>query len=278
MPYTAEISRQQPTCFLFLVDQSGSMADSFGGESQKRKADGVADAINRLLRELSLRCARAEGVRPYFHVGVIGYGAQVGPAFCGALAGKELVTIADVANSPARLEERSKKVDDGAGGLVDQTVKFPVWFDAVANGGTPMCQALKTAAGILRGFLDKYPGCFPPVVIQLSDGEPTDGDPSSAMRDITSLSSSDGNILLFNCHMSSKAEKPIAFPHTSESLPDEHAKLLFDGSSELTPFMRQIAKEHGLTLQDGARGFTFNADLTLVIQALDIGTRTSDLR
>jgi hypothetical protein len=46
MAYTAEISRNNPSCFLFLIDQSGSMADNFPGEVAKKKADGVADAIN----------------------------------------------------------------------------------------------------------------------------------------------------------------------------------------------------------------------------------------
>ncbi len=49
MAYTAEISRANPTCFLLLVDQSGSMAQGFGGESGKSKAEGVAEAVNRLL-------------------------------------------------------------------------------------------------------------------------------------------------------------------------------------------------------------------------------------
>ncbi len=31
MPYTAEISRNNPSCFLFLVDQSSSMLEAFGG-------------------------------------------------------------------------------------------------------------------------------------------------------------------------------------------------------------------------------------------------------
>src|SRR5215471_10411615 len=134
MPYTAEISRTNPSCFLFLIDQSGSMQDSFGsGELAKNKADGVADAINRLLQNLVIKCAKSEGVRDYYFVGVIGYGAEVGPAFGGALAGQELVPISQVADQPARVEVRVKKVDDGAGGLVDQSVKFPIWFDPVAH-------------------------------------------------------------------------------------------------------------------------------------------------
>ena len=44
-------------------------------------------------------------------------------------------------------------MDDGAGGLVDQTVKFPVWFDAVAHGGTPMCAALSRAKDVVTGWL-----------------------------------------------------------------------------------------------------------------------------
>ena len=40
MPYTAEISRANPTCFLFLIDQSGSMADPFGGGADKKNPMG----------------------------------------------------------------------------------------------------------------------------------------------------------------------------------------------------------------------------------------------
>src|ERR1700733_3775555 len=118
MAYSGEISRSNPSCFLFVIDQSGSMGDTFPGEGAKRKADGVADAINKLLQELVIRCAKEEGIRDYFHVGVIGYGSTVGPAFGGALSGKDLAPISAIANSPARIEERAKKVDDGAGGLV----------------------------------------------------------------------------------------------------------------------------------------------------------------
>src|SRR5947209_14733564 len=154
MPYTAEISRSNPSCFLFLIDQSGSMDDAFGaGESNRKKADGVADAINRLLQNLVIKCAKSEGVRDYYEVGVIGYGSNAGPAFGGSLAGKDLVPISEIADNPARVEERTKKVDDGAGGLVDQTVKFPVWFDPQSKGGTPMVAALSRARDILSGWL-----------------------------------------------------------------------------------------------------------------------------
>src|ERR1700738_4701374 len=68
--YGAEISRQNPGCIVFLVDQSGSMDEAMAGATGQRKKEAVADAINRLLYNLVLRCAREDGVRPYFDLGV----------------------------------------------------------------------------------------------------------------------------------------------------------------------------------------------------------------
>jgi hypothetical protein len=98
------------------------------------------------------------------------------------------------------------------------------------------------------------------------------------MRNVTTIASSDGNVLLFNVHLSSSAAQPIAYPNRADALPDQYAKLLFDTASELTPFMQSIAREQGYNPEPGARGFVFNGDLALVIQSLDIGTRPSNLR
>ncbi len=279
MTYTAEISRTNPSCFLFLIDRSGSMEDAFGtGSTQRTKADGVADAINRLLQNLVIKCAKSEGVRDYYHAGVIGYGSSVDLAFSGALSGRELVPISEIADHPARIEERTKKVDDGAGGLVDETVKFPVWFDASARGGTPMCAALKRAATILEGWMADHPDCFPPIVINITDGESTDGDPTEAAESIRHIESSDGPVLLFNVHISSHAGTPIEFPDSDLHLPDDYAKLLFRTSSMLPRYMQSAANQEGYEVSDGARGFVFNADMVSVIRFLDIGTRPSNLR
>jgi hypothetical protein len=280
MPYSAEISRTNPTCLLFLIDQSGSMADAVPNVPNRKKADAVADAINRLLQNLVIRCAKEEGVRDYFHAGVIGYGNSAGSAFGGALAGKELPSISEIGNMPARIDDRTKKVDDGAGGITEQSIRMPIWFDPVANGGTPMCQALALAQNILQKWLVEHPACFPPVVIHITDGESTDGDPTSAMTGLKGLASQDGNVLMFNVHISSDpAAIPIAFPDSANQLPNAPAKILFEGSSVLTPFMRSAANsQHGLNLSEGARGFVLNGDMVLVVQALDIGTRPSNLR
>src|SRR5262249_53201081 len=110
MPYTAEISRSNPSSFVILLDQSRSMEDPFGqGPLGKRKADGVADALNRLLQNLSIKCAKSEGIRDYYHVAVLGYADRaVRSAYCGALSGRELLPISVIANSPVRIEDRTK--------------------------------------------------------------------------------------------------------------------------------------------------------------------------
>ena len=298
MPYNAEVSRSNPSCFLFLIDQSGSMQDvldptnvqemdrpmvvdgkTYTHSAQGRtKAQGVADAINRLLQNLAIKCAKSEGVRDYYYVGVIGYGAQVGPAFSGVLAGRDLVPISEIADAPARMEERTKKIEDGAGGLVDQTIRLPIWFDAVAHGGTPMCQALTRGQSVLSPWLVQHPSCYPPIVINITDGEATDGDPTMVAESLKNLSSNDGNVLLFNLHLSSQLTTPIEFPDSEDGLPDQFAHLLFRLSSVIPDGMRSTALQEGFPVTDQSRGFVFNAEMVSLIRFLDIGTRPSNLR
>lgn len=277
MPYTAEISRTNPSCFLFLIDQSGSMSDNFVG-TQKPKSQAVADVINKLLQQLVIKCAKSEGVRDYYHVGVIGYNSDgAKPVFAGAIAGRELVPISEIAVNPARVEERTKKVDDGAGGLVSTTVKFPIWFDALHNGGTPMKEAFQKANTIIDKWLVENPNCFPPVVINITDGKSTDGSPLEEMSNLKEKSSTDGNVILFNIHASARSTNIITFCGASATLPDQYATMLCDGASLLPDFMKNVGnQEYGLTLANDAKAFVLNADPELLITAIDIGTRPSN--
>lgn len=150
-------------------------------------------------------------------------------------------------------------------------IRFPIWFDPIANGGTPMVQALGLAKATAERFISQHPSSFPPVVIHITDGESTDGDPGAAFKELTNLASGDGNVLLFNVHISSNPNaQTTAFPDVSAMLPDEYAKTLFEGASFLTPFMRAIASEHGLAVSEGAKGFVMNAELVLVIQVMPL--------
>lgn len=272
MPYGAEISRTNPTCFVFLIDRSGSMSEPIGGGGRK-KADVVSDAINQLLRTLALRCAKSDGIRDYFHVGVIGYGAQVGFALGGALAGRDLVPISEVANNPLRVESRVKREDDGAGGIFERNVKMPVWFEPMAGGLTPMSDALDLASQTVLDFVQRYPRCYPPIVLNITDGDATDGDPEAPASSVRMLGTSDGEVLLFNLHVSAVAAPALQFPDEASGLPDDFARRLFRMSSELPPPTVATARGMGLPVSPRSRGFVFNADVVSVVQFLEIGTR-----
>lgn len=109
MPYFAEVSRVNPTCFLFLIDQSGSMEDPIGGAGGMLKKDQVADVVNRLLDSLGQRCVKGASVYNYFDVGIIGYSSIAESAFTGDLAGQVIHPIETIYPNPAKVENRNKK-------------------------------------------------------------------------------------------------------------------------------------------------------------------------
>jgi hypothetical protein len=278
MSYVAEISRTNPSCFIFLVDQSASMVDPIG-EARTSKADVVADALNRLLTGLAIRCAKEEGVRDYFYVSVLGYGGRTAQsAFGGGLQGEDLVPISQVADNPLRVDQRTKLQPDGAGGVVELTTDFPVWVEAQANGATPMCQALMHATALLSAWVADRPHGFPPIVLNLTDGEANDGDPIDSARQLTQVRTGDGAVLLFNLHISNAGGSPITFPADESTLPDVYARSLFEMSSELPPHMLAYAASNHYQVNDGSRGFVYNSDIVSLVQFLDIGTRALALR
>lgn len=277
MPYSAEISRGSPTCFIFLLDQSRSMSEPFAEHNQS-KAQFVADVVNRTLHDLVIRSTRTEEVRNYYYVSVIGYGRSVATALSGALAGKTHVPISEVAEKPARIETRMKKTSHGEGGLVETQVRFPVWVDPVFGGWTHMCAGLTLVRDILDEWLSERREGFPPTVLHLTDGASTDGDPTSVGSEILSRSTSDGHVLLFNCHVSARHSMKIEYPDNEAQLPESRARTLFNISSVLPETFTRAAAQIGLGITTGARGFVFNGDPVSVAQFFEIGTRPANLR
>jgi len=276
MPYSAAISRANPTCLVFVIDQSESMSQPFAGQADRSKAQGVADAINRLIQNLALKCAKSDGIRDYFHVAVIGYGGKVSQQIRGAIVGQRLVPVSVLANNPMRVEQRDRVVEDAAGNTITKTFKFPIWFDPIADGKTPMCEALGLARDTVAEFLSTHRDCYPPAIIHLTDGRPTDGIPTAVAQEIRQLKSSDGNVLLYNVHVSAKSAPLVAYPADESACPDEFARMLFQISSPLPPRTRDLIAGQGLPVSAGSRGFVFNADLTNVIRFFDVGTRMAD--
>ena len=278
MPYTADISRANPACFLFLIDQSGSMELALAGQPGQRKMDQAALALNNILNAISLRCSQGMEIRDYFQIGVISYNtdstgrATVRSAFTGTSPDDPFLLISQVVDL-AEVEDRQVREPDGAGGLVEVTRKVPVWFRPAAEYGTPMCEALGIAARSVQSWVGDHPDSFPPIAINISDGMATDGNPERQAKEIMCLGTADGNALLFNVHLSEVAAAPVQYPDSEDGLPDKHAELLFRMSSVLPEPSRNLAATLDLPVTENSRGFVFNADMASLVQFLDIGTR-----
>jgi hypothetical protein len=272
MAYSAEISRDNPTCFLFVIDQSGSMSDKMA--TGKSKADFVADVLNKTIYRLVTDCSKADGVRNYFDIGVVAYGGNgVGPGLGGALSNNVIHPITALADSPLRVEDRTQLQDDGAGGVLERRIKFPVWFDALCSGSTPMCAALTKAAETVVAWADGHPNSYPPTILHVTDGESTDGDPESVASALKQISTNDGQCLVFNLHVSTLQSETIQFPSSDSDLPDTYAKLLFRMSSMFPSHVAKLATDKGYKIAESARFFMFNADPKDSANFFDIGTR-----
>ncbi len=317
MPYEASIDRANPGCFLFLVDQSSSMIQPLAGQPDQPKMNAAADAVNRVLDNIAQRCSRGADIRDYFQLGILGYGHAFEVPYDDSkdyyfLDEKEVVRKRDKrdnswkggpfweeriisvfpgtdANNPflpvgqvvdvAEVEDRTVREIDGVGGAVEVPRKMPVWLRPHAGAQTPMCEALRLAEVAVRDWIAQHPGSYPPIVINISDGNASDGNPEPIAQQIMSLATSDGNALMFNCHLSERNSAPSQYPDNERALQDNLARQMFRMSSVLPPASREHAVSLGMPVSEHSRCCVFNADLVSLVQFLDIGTRgPSNLR
>jgi len=280
MSYTQEISRLTPAYFIFLLDQSGSMIEPIGGGGGKRKEEAVAEELNAWIDNIIVMCAGADGVKNFMDVSVIGYCTDengepiIEPALGGPLAGRERVSITELADNVAREEDRIAQIfDEETEETLEIPYKYKVWVEPKASSGAPMCSALLKACELAEAWIAEHSDSFPPIVINFSGAESTDAAPHEYAESLRSLSTDDGNVLLFNCCMSMEESAEVLFPSTAAELPlelDPNAQTLFDISSELPATMMNVGRFY-FELSPGARGMAFNAGLVGIIKFLHVG-------
>jgi len=274
--HETRITRKNPGCIIFLLDRSDSMKRQWG--DNQTLAQGAAHAVNEVLMELCLRAQKEPGLsRHYFDIGIFGYGIRpvaggegVESAFGGNLAGSALVPLPELRENPIEIREVA------TADLDMPTVKAPVWVEPVYGYRTPMCEAISVAGQHTFEWAQSHPESFPPIVINITDGIVTDSPFDGASLDewarrLTSIETRDGSALLFNIFLSPDPGGGVMFPPTDVGLPAPGPEL-FRISSVLPPTMTQNASEVG-ALSAGARGFAFNADSTMLVKFLAVGTR-----
>jgi hypothetical protein len=272
MSYQAEISRASPTAIVMVMDQSSSMNHRL--KSGQSKAAFLADVLNKTLYTIITNCSKADGVRDYFYVGVVAYGGEnARNGFQGALDGDPLHAVSRLAETPLRVETRKKKVAGLNGDVVEQSVRFPIWFEPRSQGKTAMCAGLNSAIDIVKQWRDAHPSAYPPTVLHVTDGHPSDGNPEPIADRLKSLGTEDGGCLLFNLHVDVGDGDPLIFPNDERALKDRFGKALFRMSSLLPPHALEAASRKGHDVRPGARGFVFNAGIEAIADFFDIGTR-----
>jgi hypothetical protein len=200
-------------------------------------------------------------------------GKDAGNGFQGGLGDEALHVISRIAEAPLRVETRTKKVAGLRGDVMEQPVRFPVWFEPRSQGTTSMCAGLKAAVKILDQWCAAHPSAFPPTVLHVTDGHPSDGNPEPTADRLKSLATSDGGCLLFNLHVDTGHGEPLIFPNDERAIKDRFGKALFRMSSLLPPHAVEAAVRKGYDVRPGARGFVFNAGIEAIADFFDIGTR-----
>ena len=254
------IGTKFPGLFVFLLDQSGSMEeDVLPGRT---KAEEAAYAINFVIGELLKTNQDGEIIKDRCQLGVIGYGKKVHPLIAGHLP--------EFNNMILRSDIR-----DG--------VEYDVWIEPEHDNGTPMAEALEKALEVAEAWVvdPKNRDNFPPVIINITDGEPNDLDKvteqaprSQKFADsLKKLATNDGGLLLFNIHIGQAAASEIVFPTNRKQLPNAEARFLFDISSEIPEALRKNAEPSGLNAEPGSRGMIYNAAPSTLVKLLNFGTQ-----
>lgn len=284
--YTAQITRETPSAFVFLIDQSGSMNGKIEYRNNSMsKAEAVALIINETLNDILNRCQKADEVRDYFEIAVIGYGGKDSEkanfAWEGNLTNRTFVKISELANN-AISQETIEVETNIRGRIVKSQKSIKKWINPLATKLTPMKNAFEMCAELLEDWLVRYKNkdIFPPIVINITDGEATDAKEMELMQAanrIKQLHTVDGSALLMNIHLSDAGTQSVLFPTYANELPDdEYAQLLFKLSSDMpTIFNVDIARTINKDSAGAYTGMAFNADANALVKMMQIGTYTS---
>ena len=284
IPYTAQITRNTPTAFIFLVDHSVSMQQTttlFGEEMTM--AEAAARIVNNQINELVLRCVKMGDTRHYYDIAVVGYGEKAYSGWQGELEGRKFVSPEELKAHPYTKIVTRKEVRTRSGVQVKE-VEQVQWVSARHDGHwTHYHEAFDYARDLLSDWMIDHheKDCYPPTVIHITDGVFNHASKEEVVQkanELKSMFTNDGNVILFNIHFTANLEgKAVACPvDKSEMNGDLYGEALFDMSSLLPERYNQDISR---CLNDNRPGrhvaMAVCADATTLIKLMDIGTPTN---
>lgn len=280
-PYTCPITRANPTAFVFLLDQSGSMSEhTLHDGVELTKAQALSMATNALIDELVDRCRRQSGIHDYYHIAVLGYS---GLGVRNLLGKRDFVTPSElsVRAVPSQIITRERKLPDGS--TVMTTTLNNRWIEPLATGVTPMYEALVRALQMTDRLChsERFRSSYPPTIINITDGEATDATPEQLLgiaERVRNTSTLHGQTLLMNINLSKRIESgSVVFPTSPDELPENrYARLLYEMSSELPAHYTPMVMRSRRDVAGGPfRAMGYNALIGDAIAMMNIGTISS---
>ena len=282
--YTAQITRNTPTAFIFLIDQSVSMQKytTLYGEEMPM-AEAVARIVNHQLNELVLRCIKGSETRDYYDIAIIGYGEKAYSGWKGELEGRDFVKPSELKEHPYKKITTKKETRTRKGVKVVE-VEEVQWIEAEATEGwTRVHHAFEKAKGLLDEWMEKHhdKDCYPPTIINITDGEFNGATKEYVLQqanELKSMFTNDGNVILFNIHISANKAVCVTCPASKDEVSFSSLATTMYEMSSLLP-MRYSDRIADLR-RDGTpnnryTAMSINADMSTLIQLMDIGTPTN---
>lgn len=283
IPYTSQITRNTPTAFIFLIDQSVSMRrpTTFNGE-QMPMSEAVARIVNNQINELVLRCIKTNEVRHYYDIAAIGYSTNAYSAWNGELEGRDFVTPQELKEHPFKVITTKKETRTRRGVVVKEVQKTQ-WLEARHDGSwTHVHEAFARAKSLLEQWMKEHhdKDCYPPTIINITDGVfngTTRENVLQLSNELKSMFTNDGNVLLFNIHIVPNGDDFVVFPISkTEVNGDKYGELLYEMSSLLPiRYNQPISKIRKDNSNKRHVAMAVNADMSTLIQLMDIGTPTN---
>ena len=282
--YTAQITRNTPTAFIFLIDQSVSMQNytTLYGEEMPM-AEAVARIVNHQLNELVLRCIKGSETRDYYDIAIIGYGENAYSGWKGELEGRDFVKPSELKEHPYKKITTKKETRTRKGVKVVE-VEEVQWVEAEATEGwTRVHLAFEKAKGLLDEWMEKHhdKDCYPPTIINITDGEFNGATKEYVLQqanELKSMFTNDGNVILFNIHISANKAVCVTCPASKDEVSFSSLATTMYEMSSLLPmrYSDRIADLRGDgTPNNRYRAMSINADMSTLIQLMDIGTPTN---
>ena len=282
--YTAQITRNTPTAFIFLIDQSVSMQKytTLYGEEMPM-AEAVARIVNHQLNELVLRCIKGSETRDYYDIAIIGYGENAYSGWKGELEGRDFVKPSELKEHPYKKITTKKETRTRKGVKVVE-IEEVQWIEAEATQGwTRVHLAFEKAKGLLDEWMEKHhdKDCYPPTIINITDGEFNGATKEYVLQqanELKSMFTNNGNVILFNIHISANKAVCVTCPASKDEVSFSSLATTMYEMSSLLPmrYSDRIAdlRKDG-TPNNRYRAMSINADMSTLIQLMDIGTPTN---